>query len=624
MKNIITKTLIILYSALFMGLFSGCEDFLDRQEDEALTFEKIWMNRTTVKQYWYNAMSFLPDDTEDFNFSPWLGASDEGSVTYNRDTREINFGSWNPTSVPYEQMSYYYRGIRECNTFLLNVDNTSDPLVTPEEIEEWKLQTRFARAYYYFMMMRVYGPVFLMGDELVDFTASTEELEQPRNTWDDCVGYVVSEMEYLAERLPDQWTSSSTYGLGTRGAAKAVISRLKLYSARALFNGNQLYAGMINPDGTRLFPAYDGQKWVDAANAAKKVIDLGTYSLYRAGNDDPYEDWLGITTEHWNSELIWSTGYKGRYNFGVHTVPTGVAGTSYGGVGPTQQQVDAYAMNNGRYPITGYQGDGKPVIDPESGYSENEFAKEEFINPSFEAGYNKAPDASENKWPVMFKDREPRFYMTVFWSDSYWKHGNNHTLISFAKEGNGNKSHDYPKPGYIMHRFYDHTLPSDAGEWGNIVFPTFRLGEIYLNFIEAVLECQIRGHELPVNYFSDAMDLWTDLRNRAGLVPITEAYPGSTNEQLLELVRKERRVELAFENHRYFDTRTWMIATDTDGGAMQGMNVSAIAEGTTNTPDAFWERSVFEIRVFERKHYLYPFSQRELDRNTILVQNFEW
>jgi len=624
MKNILTKSLIILYSGLFLGLFSACEDFLDRQEDEAMTFEKIWMNRTTVRQYWLNAMSFLPNDAEDFNYSPWLGASDEGSVTYNRSYRQINFGSWNPTSVPYEQMTHYYRGIRECNTFLLNVDNTSDPLVTPEEIEEWKLQTRFARAYYYFMMMRVYGPVFLMGDELVDFTASTEELEQPRDPWDDCVAYVVSEMEYLADRLPDQWVSSSSYGLATKGTVKAVISRLKLYSARDLFNGNQLYAGLINPDGSRLFPAYDGQKWVDAAHAAKDVLDMGTYSLYRAGNGDPYEDWLGITSEDWNSEIIWSTGYKSGYNIGVHTVPTGVAGTAYGGVGPTQQQVDAYAMNNGRYPITGYQSNGAPVIDPESGYPENEFAKEEFINPSFEDGYNKAPDASENKWPVMFKDREPRFYMTVFYSDSYWKHGNNHTLISFAKGGNGNKSHDYPKPGYIMHRFYDHTLPSDAGEWGNIVFPTFRLGEVYLNFIEAVLECQIRGHELPVNYFSDALDLWTDLRSRAGLVPITEAYPGSTNEQLLELVRKERRVELAFENHRYFDTRTWMIATDTDAGDMQGMNVSATAEGTTNTPDAFWERSVFETRVFERKHYLYPFSQRELDRNTILVQNFEW
>lgn len=624
MKNIITKSLIILYSGLFLGLFSACEDFLDRQEDEAMTFEKIWMNRTTVRQYWVNAMSFLPNDGEDFNYSPWLGASDEGSVTYNRDTRWINFGSWNPTSVPYEQMTHYYRGIRECNTFLLNVDNTSDPLVTPEEIEEWKLQTRFARAYYYFMMMRVYGPVFLMGDELVDFTASTEQLEQPRNPWDDCVAYVVSEMEYLADRLPDQWASSSSYGLATKGTVKAVISRLKLYSARPLFNGNQLYAGLINPDGSRLFPAYNGQKWVDAANAAKEVIDMGTYSLYRAGNDDPYEDWLGITSEDWNSEIIWSTGYTGGYTIGVHTVPTGVAGTAYGGVGPTQQQVDAYAMNSGRYPITGYQSNGTPVIDPESGYPENEFAKEEFINPSFDAGYNKAPDASENKWPVMFKDREPRFYMTVFYSDSYWKHGNNHTLISFAKGGNGNKSHDYPKPGYIMHRFYDHTLPSNAGEWGNIVFPTFRLGEVYLNFIEAVLECQIRGLDLPVNYFSDAMDLWADLRDRAGLAPITEAYPGSTNEQLLELVRRERRVELAFENHRYFDTRTWMIATDTDAGAMQGMNVSATAEGTTNTPDAFWERSVFETRVFERKHYLYPFSQRELDRNTILVQNFEW
>ncbi len=626
MKNIFKKNVFI-YSLLLLGFFSSCEDFLEKQEDEALTFDKVWKNRETVKQYWYTTMAFLPNDAKHnaTNTPPWIGASDEGSVTYNWFThRGINFGSWNPTKIPYEKMKHYYKGIRECNIFLANVDRTSDPLVKPQDIETWKLQTRFARAYYYFMMMRIYGPVFILEDELIDITASSEALERQRNTWDECVNYVVGEMEYIAERLPEAPSSDDMYGLATKGAAKAVISRLKLYSARALFNGNNLYAGVINPDGTRLFPKYDGQKWIDAAKAAKDVIDLNIYSLYRAGNNNPYEDWLGITTENWNSEIIWSTGYHTRYDIGIHTTPTGIAGTAYGGISPTLQQVDAYAMNNGKYPIKGYNNDGSPVVDPNSGYPDNEFTKETFTNPSFKPGYDTAPDESDKKWPLMFKDREPRFYLTVFWSDSYWRHGNSHTLISFAKGGNGNKSHDYPKPGFMMHRFYDHTLRSDDGKWGNFVFPTFRLGEIYLNFIEAVLECKIKGLSLPSGYYNQAMEYWDDLRDRAGLTPITEVYPGASAQELLELVRRERRVELAFENHRYFDTRTWMIAKKTDGGPMYGMNISTRTDDTKVTPSDFWQRTVFETRVFRDKHYLYPFSQEELDRNKKLVQNYGW
>ena len=203
---------------------------------------------------------------------------------------------------------------------------------------------------------------------------------------------------------------------------------------------------------------------------------------------------------------------------------------------------------------------------------------------------------------------------------------NSSTSISFAKGGNGNKAHDYPKSGYLCNRFYDHYQNSASDNWGNITFPVFRLGEIYLNFIESVLECKKREVTLPDNYYNEAMEKWADLRNRAGVPPITEVYPNASTEELIELCRKERRIELAFERHRYFDTRTWMIAEQTDAGNMYGMNTS-YPQGNldpTQTPDGFWERSVFETRVFNKNHYLYPFAQREIDRNKLLVQNYGW
>ena len=124
-----------------------------------------------------------------------------------------------------------------------------------------------------------------------------------------------------------------------------------------------------------------------------------------------------------------------------------------------------------------------------------------------------------------------------------------------------------------------------------------------------------------------AMEKWADLRNRAGVPAITEVYPNASTEKLIELCRRERQVELAFERHRYFDTRTWMIATQTDNGNVYGMNTECPIDKSNKqleTPDGFWERTVIETRVFLNKHYLYPFSQRELDRNKLLTQNYGW
>ena len=97
------KSLYLLCFATGAMLLSSCEDFLDRQEDEKLTFEKIWESRNTIKQYWLNAMSFLPNYNGGFigDNEPYLGASDECTITYDRGYRSMNFGSWNASNVPY-------------------------------------------------------------------------------------------------------------------------------------------------------------------------------------------------------------------------------------------------------------------------------------------------------------------------------------------------------------------------------------------------------------------------------------------------------------------------------------------------------------------------------------------
>jgi len=626
MKNNFKHILLLICA---IGTFSACDSFLDRQEDETMTFEKIWQQRSTTQQYFFNVMGYLPNDAEIFYYKPYCGASCEGTCVWNWNAYTlINNGSWNASNMPHNNFNKYYEAIRDCNIFLANVKSCSDPQALESDLNLWYNCARWARAYYYFLLMRDFGPVYLAGDELMDFSASTAELQRPRNTWEECVDYVVTEMEYCAAHLPD--SHNSTYmGCPTSTAALAVISRLKLYSARDLFNGNSLYKGVANPDGTPLFPqSKDPNKWVEAAQAAYDAIAKGTHTLYRDmsvdNGNNPYANYLGITMKNWNDEIIYSGGgFRDRFMLGVHTSPNmNKGGTNYGGWGPTQQHVDAYAMADGRYPIIGYEPDGSPVIDERSSYREDEFSKETFSNP-FVAYLNLGAQASGN-WPVMYKDREPRFYVSVYYADSPWIASNGvYENVSFCQGGNGHLSHDYPKSGYMVNRFFDHTLNSTTGAWGQVTFPSIRLGEMYLNYIEAVLECERNGVSGEHVDHATAMQYWDELRDRSGMGSITEAYPDASTDKLVELIRRERQVELAFEDHHYFDTRTWMIATETDNGPMYGLNTSATSSGNV-TVDEFWQRTVFEKRTFKNNHYLFPFPQRELDRNKLLTQNYGW
>ena len=631
------KTLYIILALASLTLVS-CDSFLDRQQDEQLTEEKVWSSFSYTRQYFYNCMGYLPNDSGNFyNGVPYFGATDEASMTWNYSYRYINFGSWNATTVPNDRFNDRYQCIRDCNIFLLNAPKVleNDPILASDEARQkqvalWLDCVRWARAYAYFMLMRDYGPVFLVGDEPMDFTASTLDLQRPRNTWEECVNYVVKEMTYCAENLPATMTSAN-YGLPTRGAALAVISRLLLYSARPLFNGNPIYRTVVNPDGTKLFPVNsDPQKWVEAAKAAKKVIDLGAYSLYK-DKDDPdnaYLNYYGIFQKEWNDELIYcGGGYQSRWALGVHTAPTDIAtGDAYGGWGPTQSSVDSYAMADGRYPITGYDRNGGPLIDSRSGYptADREFDLTSVTNPFLKALKASDSDATSIS-PRMYANREPRFYVTVYYPGSSWKHGEAYGRAFFADGAIGHTTHDYPITGYLVNKWYDHTIDSYQGQWGNITFPTFRYAEIYLNYIEAVLECEAAGVTGTDVDRNTAMNLWSELRKRSGMRPITEIYPNASTEELIEFIHRERQVELAQEGHRYFDVRTWLLGTELLNGPVYGLDTSVKSNrNATSVPPEMWTRKVVETRVFRNQHYLYPFLQRELDRNKVLTQNYGW
>ena len=592
----------------------SCDSYLDRQEDESMTFEKIWLRRKTTEKYLNNVWGFMPDDTDWDDGMAWIGAADEAVLTFNRDYRKINYGSWSPADVPYAKNLWpqLYKGIREATVFIQNTDNITAPDVLPAEIMQWEAEARFARAYYYFLLVRTYGPVILLGDDLVDFNQS--DLSISRNTFKECVDYIESELTTCSNILPIN-QESTFYGKPTKGACLAMIARLKLYSARPLFNGNPLYKGITNQDGTKLFSATpDIEKWKAAATASKAVIDMGNYELYKDPSGDPLKSYQGAFVELWNNELIFGR-FHNAYELRVVLVPRSVGGIAYGGCAPTQQQVDAYAMSNGVYPITGYQADGEPIIDGRAEYKDDGFTS--FAHPIDQ----KKGEQKKKKTFNMYVNREPRFYASVLWSGADWLYTKTSKEVVFAFNGNSGPgpSHDYPKSGYMIRKFMDPTQNTEAGQWGNVTWPTIRLAEIYLNYVEALNEYD------PSN--GDIITYLNFIRERAGVPNIEIAYPEAVNNQPLmrELIRKERRIELAFETHRYFDTRTWMISEKVDKGAVYGMNIMApVKDGPSVTPAEFWKRTKVEERIFEPKHYLFPMHQSELDRNEKLTQNYGW
>ena len=423
--------------------------------------------------------------------------------------------------------------------------------------------------------------------------------------------YICSEFDEVADILPEE-QETNWYGKPTKGAALALKARMLLYSARELYNSDDsFYKNIISTEGKHLFPqSYSKDKWKLAAEANKAVIDMGIYDLYKSyatnGNIDPYKSYAGIYLELWNNEVIFGRALNGK-DWRLVTTPRGIGGSSFGGVAATQKMVDAYAMKNGRYPISGYTNGGKDPIIVESSYSEGKF--QTITNPADGTSY-----ANTN---TMYKDREPRFYVSICWSGEKWKAGSTTIDVQFYNKGNSGPgdSHNYSKTGYLISKMTDHSLNHKNNEFGRFSWPICRLGEIYLNYAEALNEYD------PGN--DDILKYVNLIRQRAGIPNLEEVYPEEVKDpvKMRQLIRRERQIELAFEGYRFFDTRTWRIAEETENGPVYGMNIMA----TDHTPTGkFWERTIAETRVFSKKHYLFPIAQEELDRNKAITQNYLW
>lgn len=585
---------------------TSCKKYLSQVPSENITLDATFQTWPTANQFLSNVYNRVPNEYGQRdpggadNAGVWTGASDEAEITWqDRVTNNINNGSWDAnTGIVNAYWTNYYQGIRAASVFLQQADKING--ISPDQIRQHKAEARALRAIFYFYLMRIYGPVVLLGEAPVPVDAN---LQMPRSQYDTCTAYVSSELSRAAVDLPVTYSSiDQDGGRITKGVALAIRAQALMYAASPLFNGNADYAALKNKDGKQLISqTNDVNKWKTAAQAYHDFIAAFVPSVYdlnietSGGVLDPYMSCKNAILKDWNKEAIFIrvANSIGPWQYALTPFHDGAPGgnDSRGGtaIDATQNMVDAFFTANGRSiddPLSGYQS---------SGYS------------LYQAPLDDQARSIYNPWA----NREPRFYVNITYTNSLWlntQNGKIYTDFTYhGNSGHSKTSNDYSRTGYVIRK------AMGFGKWdfNNRTLPLLRLAEVYLNYAECLNESD------PGN--PDILKYLNLIRYRAGVPEYGSATldaPASQDAMRIAL-RKERRVELAFENNRFFDVRRWKIAEQTDNGPMYGLNIDY------DLPD-FNKVIVFENRVFKKQHYLFPIPSNDINNDKQLVQNTGW
>lgn len=290
-------------------------------------------------------------------------------------------GNWNTGSAWNAGFwSELPKRIREAYIFIENVHPNEAQKMTAEYVENMKNEARFLIAYYYWILVNAYGAV-PMYTEALPSDAPMEELMIGQQTFDYMINWIDGQLVDLSKKLPAYYDDPNMYGRATSIMCLAVRSRMLLFAASPLVNGNADYIGHKNTQGEEIFnPTYDPNKWQKAADASRELIEAAheagheLYKEYKNGEIDPflsYRNMMFTTYYNGNKEILFARPECNFNEYDGHAIPHGSGGN--GGLGVTQSLVDAFFMENGLPAVLGYNQDYSPIINEESGYSESGF-----------------------------------------------------------------------------------------------------------------------------------------------------------------------------------------------------------------------------------------------------------
>jgi len=678
-----TKIVVVVLLTIGTGLVSSCKkDYLESDQffKDRLTIEKVFTNKVYTEQWLahvYSEFRGINADVASKGHTPHTFADDmyygDRDKDYDPSKNELSYnmfkmGLYNENDKQ-GTWTQCYRGIRNATTFIHNIHMNAE--MSPNEIEDYRGQARFARAYLYWLLLRKYGPIPLLPDDGLDYTESYDELATPRSTYEDCASYIADELLLAAKEMERLGMTRGQDGSArpTCGAALAARAKVLLYAASPLANGNtaDFAARLTDDQGNRLLsPDYKEEKWAKAAAAARDVIELGVYRLYtvpiqETGNEatvippkdnnfseknwpegwaniDPAKSYAqvfdGTLPPSGNPELIFTRGNnqlgEGIDAMVAHQLPRSATGWNTHGL--TQKLVDAYYMNDGT---------DAPGKDKEIGRGDGSERVSGYVTvEDYEAGRYRPlmPGVS-----LQYANREPRFYASVAYNGSFWsllnesEERNRNQQVFYYRDnprGNGfNSSNAYwLRTGFGVKKFVH---PSDTYEGGNIsrivpkAEPAIRYADILLAYAEALNELD-GSYSIP-SWRGEMYTISRDIaqmqrgihpvRIRAG-VPDYPAEVYSSKDELRKTLKRERFIELMGEGQRYYDLRRWMDAPAEEALPIYGCNVlmNENERDLFHRPVAVWALKT----TFADKMWFWPISHNELKRNKRLTQNPGW
>ena len=558
------KINILLSSSIAVLLLSSCNPILDREMILTMT-EKQALESYDVAQKRVNGLyTYLPNGFSPVGGAMMAAASDEAEYSVaSSSVHMFNNGSWNPLNNPDNVWTYYYQGIRQATLFLETADqinmerykldpqNQADYEMRMANIERWKYEARFLRAYFYSELVKRYGGVPL-ANELMDM--DTDYRNIPRNTLQECIDFIVDECGQVAPHLPAVYQASDM-GRVTRGAALALKSRVLLYAASELFNNPVWAQGYERKDLISLSGTDRQTRLENAAKAAGEVLwgaDVAEAGYKLSGN---YQSLFRSFSDN-EIVLVRRNGYDN--SFAKSNYPIG-ADQATGGTAPSGNLVDAYETTGGRT-----------------------FT---WKDPSMAAR--------------PYENRDPRFAATIMPNNSTFQ---GRPVECWEGGADGPDKNNASRTGYYLLKYVDPELKLLQGQSAIHSWIIIRLGEIYLNYAEAMNEAY--GPDAKGIYGKSAREAVNEVRGRVGMPDVV----ADSKEEMREKIRHERRVELAFEDHRFWDVRRWMTAPDDLNAPLKGVKVTRLSY------NSFEYQSVeVESRSFKRSMYFYPIPQNELN-----------
>jgi len=605
--RLLTRTLAVLLASSLL-IIAGC-DVLNTQPKQEIASQKTWEDPSLIRGYLNEFYANTGIGYGDPMQTP--GHVDEAMNTHNYGGTTIvqsnmtasNRGIWNnPSPEEPNYVGYYwettYSTIRDINLFLENVKDSE--ALSSSQKETFIGEAYFLRAFFYHNLMKKHGGVPLI-ESTFQLSGDLSAYQVPRGSFEETINFIAQDLDRAADRLS---VEARTGGAATKGAALALKSRVLLHGA------SDLHDPSTSPfDMAEL--TYQGgsqaDRWTKVKQAAQAVIDLNEYSLEPVSGPHEYHE---LFTKGNESGTIWARYFSSSggwaHNISLWVSPNGY--NSWSGDTPTQQHVNAYEMADGSQ----FEWEGAdPVSANEPVDAENPYDDRD---PRFEANilYN---NAQWRQRPSALRPSQGR--KGIIQTGFYEVEGQSELRPGLDTRGSSNQSWNGSKTHYNLRKFVDRDINPNQEQAYN-PYIHIRYAEVLLNYAEAAAE---------LGQTQEALDKLNRVRSRVGMPDVPA--DGGPDRSLMERIRQEREVELAFEGHRYFDVRRWLIGPeayqDVRGvriiGRLTDKSNPEAQQLVTNWYDYEYNVITVQERSWEDRNYFVPIPQDEMERNPKLVQN---